>query len=277
VTRLRVLALAGLAALVVAALAVAASPPDRAAAGTGAGRQLLPDLDVTYPYRLIVEEVELDGERRVLLSFASEAMNVGAGPLIVEGHRESLAEPTLVADQIVQLANGQTTTLPDVGHLEYVEDPTHEHFHLLPFMRYELRRASDFKLLSPDRKTGFCLGDRVDAFPNKTLPGEPDHPVYNTACGPDERDLLGLVEGISVGWADVYEPWRDGQYLDITGLPAGRYLVVHRVNPGRVLLESRYGNNAASALIRLSWPNGKQGAARVTVLAQCSQKARCST
>lgn len=259
-------ALAGVPALLLAA-------PSRPA--VAAGGEILPDLDVTYPYRLVTQAVTVDGRQRFLLAFASEAMNVGEGPLIVRGSRSSLSEETMAATQVIMLADGGETLREDVGHLEFVEDETHRHWHLLPFMRYELRRATSFQLVVPDQKTGFCLGDRVLAFPNKPLPGQPERPVYNTNCGADETDLLGLVEGISVGWADVYEPWRDGQYLDITGLAGGRYVLVHRVNPGKVLAESKYANNAASALLSITWPNGKQALPRVRVLKHCPHTARC--
>ncbi len=213
--------------------------------------------------------------RRVLLAFASGGENSGSGPLIVLGSRPNLGQSTLVADQVVMLANGQTETVHDVGHFEYVVDPTHQHFHLLPFMRYELRKAGNFTIAVTDKKTGFCLGDRYNADPGSTLPGEPTNRVYNTNCGPGTPDLLSLEEGISVGWGDNYEPWRDGQYVELTGLPAGKYVLVHRVNPGRRLLESRYTNNASSVLLRITWPNGKSGLPRVRVLKRCPETARC--
>jgi hypothetical protein len=181
----------------------------------------------------------------------------------------------MVADQLIYGANGTTAVQPGVGTLEYVTDPTHSHWHLLRFMRYELHRARDFALVVPDRKSGFCLGDRYNADPASRLPDEPAEPVFNTNCEPDNPDSLGLEEGISVGWGDDYEPWRDGQYLDVTGLRAGRYVLVHRVNRARLLEESRYGNNAASLLISLTWPRGKQRPPKVEVLATCPQRARC--
>jgi hypothetical protein len=256
-------------------LAAADDQASSARPAVGALGELLPDLDVAYPYRLEAQVVSLKDGKHVLLAFASEAMNVGEGPLVLLGSRDSLAEETMTAVQVIRLANGGERLREGVGHFEYVTDPTHQHWHLLPFMRYELHRASDFKLIVPDRKTGFCLGDRVDALPNTTLPGEPDRPVYNTNCGPEALDILGLQEGISVGWADVYERWRDGQYLDITGLAAGRYVLVHRVNVGKVLAESRYSNNASSVLISITWPDGKESAPKLKVLRQCSQIARC--
>jgi hypothetical protein len=59
-----------------------------------------------------------------------------------------------------------------------------------------------------------------------------------------------------VGYGDVYLPHLEGQSIDITGLPDGTYRPVHRVNPDRRLIESNYGNNVASVLIRVAWPRG---------------------
>jgi hypothetical protein len=126
-----------------------------------------------------------------------------------------------------------------------------------------------------DRKTGFCLGDRYNLDPGSELPGEPENREWDTNCGPGQLDILGIEEGISVGWGDVYEAWRDGQYLDVTGLPAGRYLLVHRVNQGGLLKESSYANNASSKLISLTWPRGKSAPPKVRVLRSCPDTARC--
>ena len=241
----------------------------------GAGRQLLPDLDTKTPFSVTAATVERADGTHALLGFASEAFNVGEGPLIVAGDRGSVEEPTMAATQVIRHANGSESEVAGVGRFEYVEDPTHDHWHLLPFMRYELRRPSSFKLVVRDRKTGFCLGDRINADPDTALPNEPENPVYRSNCGLGERQWREIEEGISVGWSDVYEPWRDGQYIDVTGLAPGKYVLVHRVNPGRRLVESNYANNASSVLLRLTWPNGSELAPRVTILKRCPLTARC--
>ncbi len=271
--RVRVVGAVLLAALVAGAgIAAAVIEPARAPQQTGV---LLPDLDIGAPVGLIVEDASEGGRHRFRLGFVSAAGNIGTGPLIVHGGRASLAATEMVADQALALADGGTTIQEGVGTLVYVASPTHEHWHLLHFMSYELRRADDFALVRPDQKTGFCLGDRFNLDPATQLPGEPTERVYNTNCGPGDRSLLGIEEGISVGWGDVYEAWRDAQYVSLTGLPAGRYLLVHRVNPGRRLAESRYGNNASSVLFSLTWPHTKSSKPRVRVLATCADTARC--
>ena len=263
-----------LALLAVVCVGVAVAGADRLARST-AGVELLPDLDVRAPDGLVVETVLGEAGPRFRLGFVSASENVGEGALVVRGQRPDETGPEMTADQIVALEGGGIAVRPGVGSLVYVEEDTHEHWHLLEFMSYELRRVRDFSLVVRDHKSGFCLGDRYDADSARLLPGEPAGRVYNTNCGPKERSLLTIEEGISVGWGDVYEAWRDQQYLDVTGLAAGRYVLVHRVNAGRPLGESRYGNNASSVRISLTWPNGSSQPPQVLVLQTCERKARC--
>ena len=44
-----------------------------------------------------------------------------------------------------------------------------------------------------------------------------------------------IVEGITVGWGDNYPANIEGQYIDITGIAPGRYLLVHRIRAGGLL------------------------------------------
>ena len=78
------------------------------------------------------------------------------------------------------------------------------------------------------------------------------------------------AQGISPGFGDDYVPEKEGQSIDVTGLPPGRYVLVHRANPDRTLRERSYANNAASVLIRLR-------GTKVAVLARCPDSATCGT
>ena len=78
-------------------------------------------------------------------------------------------------------------------------------------------------------------------------------PLFSfSECGSLAPGLLAVREGISPGWGDDYDPQREGQYLDITTVPAGRYRLVHRANPYRRLREATLANNTASLLIELT-------------------------
>lgn len=223
----------------------------------------LPDLRQELP-----SHISVNGES---LGFASAASNVGAGPLIVSGRRASRAEPEMVAEQLIRRRRAPSAVIADVGRLRYVRSADHEHWHLLPFMRYELRDAGPGGVVRRDRKTGFCLGDRYPVR-GERLPARARREVYTSRCGLRATGRLHLVQGISVGFGDDYDAYLEGQSLSLRGLPAGRYVLVHRVNGGRRLRESGYRNNNASVLLRLTGPPGGQ---RVRVLRRCPGSARC--
>jgi Lysyl oxidase len=259
-TFLRLLpAAAAIAAIIPATLAMSDAPLQ--------GKRLLPDLDQEAPSGLLVAR----GRNGWQLGFASAVRNVGVGPLIVDGRRISRVEETMRADQMITRTEGRREVVRGVGRLRYTRSPDHEHWHLLHFDRYELRRPGGQRVVR-DRKTGFCLGDRY-AVTDPVLAAKPPNAVYRSRCGLERPGLNGVREGISVGYGDDYSANLEGQYLPLSGLRRGRYLLVHRANADRRLLETSYANNAASLLLRLRW---RRGTPRIRVLAVCPDAARCA-
>jgi len=254
-------------ALVLGAVAVASSAGGPHALSPAS--QHLPDLDQEVPWNLEVTRDEARGGYR--LGFSSAVRNVGAGPLVVSGRRLRSAIPAMTVDQLIDQVDAPLAVVEGVGRMRYVRSPDHEHWHLLGFERYELRRAAGRARVVTDRKTGFCLGDRYRARGPK-LRAQPPEPVYTGRCGLERTALTGLTAGISVGYGDVYKPNLEGQSLRLTGLEDGRYLLVHRVNVGRRLRESSYANNASSLLLRL---RRRAGRPVVRVLNACPDTARC--
>lgn len=255
-------------------IAVLATSVTVVVAGTPAppppGSERLPDLDQAVPKDVVITLASVRGRTVHRLGFSSAVSNVGEGPLIIQAHRPSTADGTMVADQLVEQQDGPPSVVPRVGRLRYVISPDHRHWHLLWFDRYELRPAGRRAAAVRDRKTGFCLGDR---YASRTPPpGAPEEPVYTGNCGRGWPRLLGLTKGISVGWGDNYVANLEGQFLPIDGLPSGRYVLVHRANEHRRLRELDYRNNAASLLLRLRW---RDGAPHVHVLRACPASARC--
>jgi hypothetical protein len=211
----------------------------------------LPDLDQAPPQGLSV--VARGG--RLLLVFGSAVDNIGPGELVVVGRRAGRVMRTW------QIVGGRRYPLR--VRLRYVRSETHEHWHFPGFERYELRRL-DGTLVGRDRKTGFCLRD---AYETRALNRKP---VWAGECRRGHAEAQSVREGISVGFGDDYVPQKEGQSIDVTGLEPGRYVLVHRANPDRVLRERSYANNAASALIAL---NGQA----VVLLRRCPSSARCGT
>jgi hypothetical protein len=158
--------------------------------------------------------------------------------------------------------------------MHYELHQPHFHWHLQSFVAYELRRADGSGRPLRDRKTGFCLIDRW----GRVVPRVPatGPPRFVGDCGAGQPNARRVEHGTSVGYVDRYGPFFHGQNVEVTGLPAGRYVLVHHVNPERTMRELGYANNAASALLQLTWPNGRSAPPRVEILRRCDGGDRCS-
>ncbi len=245
-------------------------------AGAGTPRELLPDLLQQAPGGVTVTQaLGGAGDAQFRLGFASLVENIGAGALVIEARRQRSSVAAMTADQLVARSDGSTRTYRSVGVVRYAEASDHAHWHLTPFERYELRRAEDFNLVARDRKVGFCVMDDYRRL-GPDLPGEPSAPVFTQHCGRQAPFLLRVREGLSVGYGDAYPATLSGQYFDVTGLPAGRYVLVERVNQDRRLRESNYSNDSASLLLQLSWPGGEQSLPQALVLTYCPGSEHCS-
>lgn len=223
-------------------------------------RELLPDLDQRSPFRLTILGTKL--------GFASATDNVGEGPVWVRGSRASASAP-MRATQLVRMSDRSVRAYPDAGRLRYTPSPTHTHWHLLGFQRYELRTL-DGAVVVRDRKSGFCLADhyglaarRVTAFTGGSFYGN---------CAASNPSALAVEQGTSIGFTDLYPAHFHGQNLELRGVPAGVYVLVHRANPDQRLEEVDYTNNDASIRIRLGWTGGTP---HVTTLRTCQTSASC--
>jgi hypothetical protein len=102
---------------------------------------------------------------------------------------------------------------------------------------YELYTAEG-ELVGAGHKQAFCLLDS-EAF----VPGQPSHGYH---CG---------YQGLSSGWTDVYGSYLDGQWVDVTGLPGGDYVLVVEVNPRRAIPEANdLRSNVACVPVSLPGP-----------------------
>jgi hypothetical protein len=87
--------------------------------------------------------------------------------------------------------------------------------------------------------------------------------VYTTGNYPSmlDRNALAVTEGLSVGWGDSYGANTNLQWIDITGLPNGKYRLDLSTNGSGWFLESNTTNNDAWAILRIR-------KARVNILSQ---------
>jgi hypothetical protein len=220
--------------------------------------------------------------RAVRLRFTTTEDNVGDGPLLIYARRTGRGQKRMKVRQAFARAD---RSVPQ------------------SFERFQLRRL-DGTTIAQDRKNGMCLGDRYTNREASTLPRavkDTDTPLgrlhhelafntgsrassYNCQRGRDPSSkLLELREGISVGQGDDYTYGIDYQWLDITRVPSGLYLVVNEANSRRALVEKRYDNNAASIVVSIQWPGGAADPpATVTappdveMVASCPDSATCA-
>jgi hypothetical protein len=260
-----------------AAAALLAASIAWGAADAGAqSPDVLPNIVQAVPFEIGIQKSTVRGRVEWHLGFASATENRGAGPLRVRGRRSSRSDPTMTVDQLVTREDGSVRIVPDVGVMRYVVHSDHQHWHYLRFERYSLLPAGDSPRARRDRKTGFCLGDRYTASGGPQLPGFSPFPAHTSRCGLRKPHLLQMLEGISTGYGDNYDAHVEGQYIDITGLRAGRWELVQTANPTRALIETRYDDDSSSALLRITWPNGKRRAPRLQVLRRCAPGVSCA-
>jgi hypothetical protein len=226
-------------------------------------QELLPDFDQRAPTGLQIQHTG----GRYLLGFTSLVDNVGLGPSVLVGVRPPGAK-RMIGTQRVHLANGAWRTYSDVARFRYTNSPPHHHWHLMRFDSFELRTLEG-RTLVRDRKSGFCLADHWGLAPGH-WPNRRPH--FLGDCDQFHPEARRVVMGTTPGFTDRYPAFFHGQNVDVTGVPAGVYDLVHRVNASMQLRELRYDNDAASVRLRLRWVDG---APRVKVLRSCRATPAC--
>ncbi len=132
------------------------------------------------------------------------------------------------------LALGVPANEPDVFHYS----DCHEHYHFDEYANYELSDADG--IVATGHKQAFCL---LDFFP-WAWAGEMG--TFN--CG---------NQGISRGWTDIYQSDLPCQWIDVTDVPPGDYVLHVELNRARadqampLLVERDYANNAVDVPVSI--------------------------
>ena len=219
------------------------------AAPVAAATDRLPDLRSAGIRDL---RITTSGGRR-LLRFTSIMWNQGAGPFEARANRSATNRPWDV-DQIVYDDAGGFRRIDTKATLRYAGDG-HNHWHVRRMMAYHLWGARG---TLRDSKIGFCFFDTT--LVNGSLPRSPSAATYReSGCG--GSSATSTRTGISVGWGDRY-PWNFVyQWIDITGIPGGTYMLRSGVDLHRWFEEASDSNNCSWSRIRF----GSSGST-VTVL-----------
>lgn len=179
----------------------------------------LPDID------LVAAESDISS------SVYTETRNFGEGSC-------ALAEACVEASGNRRLLRFTTVT-PNVGPVDLVvgnpnDNPElfefgacHGHYHFLDYANYRLLDENG-NVAATGHKQAFAL---IDLSPWDPNPGPPQFPLNDG------------TQGISSGWADIYDASLDCQWVDITDVAPGDYTLEIHVNFEQVLEESDYDNN----------------------------------
>jgi hypothetical protein len=223
--------------------AVASTPAAVAAVGTPRLPDLTPLADVgrDYVYGWQFDTKEIPGH--TLLRLTTAMGNGGAGPLELRGGAINPDGTQNVYQRVFLEGGGFSDRL--AGTFTY--HPSHNHTHFDNFSAYRLRAVAPDggagEIVAAGEKISFCLLD-VDHYA-PSLPGSPTQPRYVTC---------DTFQGVSPGWADVYDLGLPDQWIDVTDAPDGRYWLEVAVDPANHLLESDETNNVVRVPIDLVKP-----------------------
>lgn len=203
--------------------------------GLSLDNALLPDLVVRESelYDHVVEPDVATG--RVLLRLSNGTANAGAGKLHLWGVTPGNPDGTQNVMQRVYDASG---AYEDRLASKFIHHVGHSHIHFEGWAAYRLRQILPDDGVGPvvaeGAKTSFCIIDLgiYDATLPAYVPGGEFH-----SCG-------STVQGLSVGWIDIYSKYLEGQNIDITGVAPGTYWLESEVDPLDFVLETDETNNA---------------------------------
>src|SRR3954451_13165755 len=178
-------------------------------------------------------------------------VNVGAGPLELDGTRPNTTTADMTVTQRIFMSSGGSVVLSTPLVMFYAGDG-HNHWHTKDIEGGVLARLDNGTVVGTLAKEGFCFFDNMQYM--LTLPGAPQSAAYvePPSCSPDQPNALTTSMGLSVGWGDIYAANLAFQYVDITGLPQGKYLLTASANPNKQAIESDYGNNSVWAKLQIN-------------------------
>ncbi|KAK0146951.1 Lysyl oxidase 1 [Merluccius polli] len=126
----------------------------------------------------------------------------------------------------------------------------HQHYHSMDeFSHYDLLEVSTSRKVAEGHKASFCLEDTTCDFGHLKRYACTAHTQVharryqlifhmNTAGSPPPS-----LQGLSPGCYDTYNADIDCQWIDITDIQPGNYILKLQVNPKYLILESDFTNN----------------------------------
>jgi hypothetical protein len=243
-------------------------------------RRLVPDLvalpqqNVSFgpPFEIFDDPVpagstchqsEIDeSHAQLCLRFDQVLGNVGDGPLDIRFDQPHGVTPADGQDipvrQRIYRSDGTHEDLLS-GNVHW--HAIHGHYHFDGFAESRLwavdasgNRAGAAPVATGD-KVSFCIATTninpdwwgVRPFGADAYPAPDCLEPESTSGGMDH-----FMQGMSVGWTDEYNWFLPGQYVEVSGVPDGDYILDTTVDPTDRLIEMRKDNNCGSVRVRLS-------------------------
>ncbi|XP_039984970.1 lysyl oxidase-like 5a [Xiphias gladius] len=224
---------------------IAARPPPGTGYGTRFFHNGLPDL-VPDPYYIqtasYIQRVQMYALRCAAEEncLSRSAYHPGVRDL---DYRVLLRFPQRVKNQ------GTADFLPVKPRHEWEWHSCHQHYHSMEaFSNYDLLDIATGQKVAEGHKASFCLED--------------------TSCDPGIRRRFACTahtQGLGPGCYDTYHANIDCQWIDITDVPPGNYILKVTVNPSQLVQESDFSNNEVRCDIRYTGVHVQARNCRITV------------
>jgi len=178
--------------------------------------------DLTVDPKRFVSQMEI-----IDRLFDASSCEIAEGSVGGTGYRRLLRFDTvLINGGDGDLVVGSPTDPNNPYHSVFIYSPCHNHYHIAGFSNYQLLKL-DRTVAAQGHKQAFCLEDLLK-YTN-------DNKSSGYVCA---------FQGITTGWADWYFKQLSGQWIDITGVPEGDYIVHVEINAAHTFDEgaNRYSN-----------------------------------
>lgn len=191
----------------------------------------LPDLRVSYEAAADPRKLQV-----VERSFGVDSCEIEEACVTGTGTRRLL----LFEGRLENWGPGDLDLGPQDGNPLFAYSECHGHYHTENFAEYLLRNT-DGSIAASGHKQGYCLSD-MSRLDDPTTPHASRPPPGRTT--PCNR--------LSAGYADVYDTETACQWIDVTDVPHGDYLLEVTINPDHHIAEADTSNNTIQVPVTLS-------------------------
>jgi hypothetical protein len=213
-----------------------------------------PDLVMAPPSHLRAERTP---SGRDLLRMQNRIVNVGTAA--AEFFAQRVGPREMTARQVIVDGAGVRRRVVTGAELYYTSVPSRggDYWKFENAARFELfaigadGRRTALARIGP--KLNYCLRDLERVRRGSLVPRRQVFGACNQSAAKQQVTL-----GTSVGWADIYPASYPQNWIEVTGL-VGCFVILHRADPERHILEINEANNVSAKVVRLPYRPGPQG------------------